>query len=230
MKAKAVKKDHPAEKIWKILEEVSEGRKATDRQVRETALAIKEMKRETKLKVKETDRMIKEMRQETARIIQETRDWVNKIEGQFGNQWGELVEALIEGSLLQLLNERGIKVDTLVPNYKAIFKKGKERVIKEFDLIAMNGKEMVVVETKSALNQKKTDQFLKAMAEFKEHCSDFHRGFKVYGGLAYLRCRDEGAVKHAAKKGLFVIKVSGKNASIMNSKRFKPKVFSASAN
>ena len=71
------------------------------------------------------------------------------------------------------------------------------------------------------------------MAQFKENCSEFLNGLaslKVYGGLAYLRCRDEGAVKHAAKKGLFVIKVSGKNASIMNSKRFKPKVFSASAN
>ena len=194
------------DEIWKILKEVSLSQKKTDRKMQET-----------NQKIQETDRLLKESKKETDRKIQENDRLIQTIEGRFGNQWGELIEALIEGSLISILNEKNIKVNRTVANYKGSFK-GKT---KEFDVIALNGNEIVVIETKSQLNQKKVDQFLKVMQVFKKYCPEY-KALKVYGGMACLKGR-ESSFLYAEKKGLFVIRVSGKNAILMNKEKFQPK-------
>ena len=193
------------EEIWKILKEVSLGQRELDRLIKKARLENDRRERETDRKIQENDRLIK------------------AIDGRFGNQWGELIEALIEGSLLQLLNERSIRVNRAIPNYKGEFK-GKK---KEFDLIAVNGGEIVVIETKSHLSQKKTDQFLDTMREFKEHCPEFG-ALRVYAGMACLKGKEE-VFSYAESRGLFVIRVSGRNAVLMNHKAFEPKAFNSPA-
>ena len=231
-----------SDEIWKILKEVSlsqketdrkmqetdrkmqetdrllrESKQETDRKMQETDRLLRESKQETDRKMQETDRLLRESKQETDRKIQENDRLIKTIEGRFGNQWGELIEALIEGSLIQILNEKGIKVNRVVANYKGSFKGRK----KEFDVLALNGNELVVIETKSQLNQKKVDEFLEIMGVFKEYCPEY-ASLKVYGGMACLKGK-ESVFLYAEKRGLFVIRVSGKNAVLMNQEKFKPK-------
>ena len=217
-----------AGEIWKILKEVSLGQKETDRKMKETDRKMKEtdrLLRESKQETdrllreskQETDRLLRESKQETDRKIQENDRLIKTIEGRFGNQWGELIEALIEGSLIQILNKKNIKVNRTIANYKGNFK-GKK---KEFDVIALNGNELVVIETKSQLSKKKVDEFLEVIQVFKKYCPEY-AALKVYGGMACLKGR-EAVFLYAEKRGLFVIRVSGKNAILMNQEEFKPK-------
>ena len=65
------------------------------------------MFQETDKKFKETDKLLTEKFQDTDKKL-------NKLEQLFTSQWGKLVESLVEGDVLKILNERGIEVkDTL---------------------------------------------------------------------------------------------------------------------
>ncbi len=244
------KKEHvpTPDEIWKILKEVSLSQKETDRRMQETDRLIQESKAETERQKKETDRLIRENKQEadrrkqetdrlireskaetdrliqeskaeTERQIEENRLFIKQIDSRWGNHWGDLVEALIEGNFLQLLNERGIKVTKATPNYKGL----RQNKLKEFDLVATNGQEMVVIETKSSLTRIKVDHFLQVMKHFKEYCSEFST-LTVYGGVACLKSTKE-TLDYAERKGLLVLRVSGQNAVLENKESFKPKVF-----
>ncbi len=240
------------DEIWKILKEVSLSQKETDRRMQETDRRmqenkaetdrlireskaetdrlIRESKAETERQKKETDRLIRESKAkndqliqaskaETERQIEENRLFIKQIDSRWGNHWGDLVEALIEGNFLQLLNERGIKVTKATPNYKGL----RQNQIKEFDLVATNGQEMVVIETKSSLTKVKVDHFLEVMRHFKEYCSEFST-LTVYGGVACLKSTKD-TLDYAEQKGLLVLRVSGQNAILENKESFKPKVF-----
>jgi len=76
------------------------------------------MFQETDKRFKETDKILTEKFQETDRLLtekfQETDKKLNKLEQLFTSQWGKLVESLVEGDVIKILNERGIEVtDTL---------------------------------------------------------------------------------------------------------------------
>ncbi len=166
------------------------------------------------------DRRMQASRKEADRQIRETWRQINKMDGKYGNLWGDLVEALIQGNLIEALKEEDLDVKKIIPNYTGHLN-GR---IKEYDLIALNGREAVVVEAKSTLSEKKADEFLKAMAQFKDYCPEFSH-LTVYAGIAGLRA-SEDVVKYAAKKGLFVILVKGKNAVLLKPpKGSKPRVF-----
>ncbi len=205
-------------------------REESDRRMRESDRVIGEMKRETERIIREMKQKTERQKQESARILsamkreseelwQKTERQINKLDGKFGNLWGDLVEALIQGNLIEALKSRGLDVKKTVPSYTGHLN-GR---IKEYDLIALNGKEIVVVEAKSALDQKKADKFLKAMAQFKKYCPEFSH-LTVYAGLACLRTSPE-VIKYVIDKGLFMILVKGENAVFLNPEGSKPRVF-----
>ena len=222
------------DEIWKILKEVSLSRKEADRRFQKNFQKSKEeadrRMKELRLQMKEADRRFQKsfqkskkeadrITQETKRIVRETALQIKQAESRWGNQWGILIEALIKGALVKLLNKWGLKVRKAGANYMGIY--GDKA--KEFDLIAADGTEIVVVETKSHLSKQKTDQFLKVMADFKKYCPEFS-SLTVYAGMACLRAKPE-TLSYAEGKGLFVIQVSGQNAVMLNKKTFRPKVF-----
>ena len=151
-----------------------------------------------------------EQRKETDRRIQ-------KMEGLFTSQWGKMVEALTDESLIGLMKEQGIKVTHTVTNVKGSYRDK----YREFDIIAVNGKEMVVVEVKTTLRVSDVKRFLDAIKDFKHLCREY-RSFKVYGGVAYIKAV-KGSTEFAREKGLFVIRSAGKSAVLKNPRGFKPK-------
>lgn len=84
----------------------------------------------------ETDRQFKE----TDRKIKETNDY-------FTFQWGRLVGSLVKGDLVKHLRAKGIQVES-VAGYREGSRNGENF---EFDLIAVNTAEIVIVEVKTTL-------------------------------------------------------------------------------
>ena len=135
-----------------------------------------------------------------------------------------MVESLVAGRLVRLLQERKIKVERHFERLTGPVK-GEDGVIrqKEFDLVADNGEEAVVVEVKTSLNIRKVDEFLEYLKDFKL-CMPSYKDKTIYAAVAYLACEPKTEA-YAESKGLFVIKATGDSASIVNKESFKPKAF-----
>ena len=182
----------PAE-VWAILREVSASQRETDR------------------RMQETDRYLKE----TDRQLRELKDL-------FNGQWGKLMEALVEGDLVELLSQRGIDVDHTVCNLKS--RNGAPRW--EIDIIAASGDAVVAVEVKTTLKVRQVADFIETLEVFPGEAPSVYRGRRTYGAVAYLKA-DEAADVYAERQGLYVIRATGSSASITNEKNFKPRTFGA---
>ena len=180
---------------------------------------IKALFAETDRKFQETDRKF----QETDRKFQETDRKLdkrfNELYGLFSSQWGRLVESLVEGDLVHILQERGIEVEQTARRVKGSHK-GKSY---EFDIIARNGTEVVAVEVKTTLKPKHIYEFLDKMDSFKTWVEEYAPN-TVYGAVAFLQA-DAGAEQMAENKGLFVIRATGDSAAIVNKADFVPREF-----
>ena len=196
------------EEIWGILREVSEGQKETDRQMKETDRIIKE-------NAEETDRRI----QETDSIMRENIKGIKDLKKLFEDQWGKLMEALVKGNLIKLLNERNIDIQGIAREHERKYN-GKEY---EFDIIAINGDAVVVVEVKTTLRLEDIGHFIRKLEVFKQVFPEYESK-DIYGAVAYLK-QNEGTAKNAEKKGLYVIRAVGSSAKIVNKKNFQAKKF-----
>jgi hypothetical protein len=68
---------------------------------------------ETEKRFKETDKMLSEKFRDTDKKL-------NKLEQLFTSQWGKLVESLVEGDLVNVLNKRGITVEKTIQRIKGV--------------------------------------------------------------------------------------------------------------
>ena len=211
------------EEIRTILREVSEHQKKlssqfedTDRQQKETARQMEETDR----RQKETARQIEETDQQMKQTDRRIDKRMKKLEGLFTGQWGKLMESLVEGDLVALLQARGIRVRSTYSRVRG--RRNGERY--EFDILAGNGEEMVVVEVKTTLKADDVRRFLEKLDRFTEY-EPVYRGKQVYGAVAYLRT-EQNSVLYAERQGLFVIRATGNSASIVNEADFRPRVFS----
>ena len=185
------------EEIWAILREI------TKKQERMAAEYEKEAK-------------------ERARERKEDKKRINKLDELFTTQWGKLIESLVEGDLHRLLNEWGIAIHDTAERRKGKLDKPLTEQY-EFDIIATNSEDVVVVEVKTTLRVKHVKEFLWELEQFTEWLPEY-RDRRVYGAVAYIKVVEE-AEKYAARQGLFVIRATGSSASIINSAGFKPKRF-----
>ncbi|MCZ0931652.1 MAG: hypothetical protein OXJ52_00645 [Oligoflexia bacterium] len=165
---------------------------------------------------KEVGRQMDKLSAETNEQMRRTDRKLDKPIGDTGNYWGPLGEDLVKGNLAQRLRERGIKVEGVMTNAKF-------RGI-EFDIIAVNKKETVVVEVQAILDPSDITKFKKNMERFKTLWPEF-KGKTVYGAMAFLLKANRQAESLAEKQGFFVISATG-DVIIKNEKDFKPKVFS----
>ena len=145
---------------------------------------------------------------------------MKKLEGLFTGQWGKLMESLVEGDLVALLQARGVKVEAIYPGGARGRRNGEHY---QFDILAGNGEEMVVVEVKTTLKVDDVKHFLAKLERFTVY-RPVYKGKQVFGAVAYLRAEQESDV-YAQRQGLFVIRATGSSASIINKADFTPRVF-----
>ena len=192
--------ERQAESVQRELERKQE---AERRRIEEEKQAAAEKKRQA-----EINALRKDMTRRT-----------NKLEEFFVGQWGKLVESLVEGKLVELFNERDIKVQRTIDRLKGSY--GGKNI--EIDLVAINGNEVIVVEVKTTLRVSDLDTFESKLKIFREWMPEF-ADKKVYGAVAFIDSHS-GSTERAAKRGLFIIKAVGDSAKIENSPNFRPRSF-----
>ena len=185
---------------------------------REEKRRLEAAKREEERRL-EAAKLEKERKAELDKITKEMRRRTNKLDELFTSQWGKLVEALVDGKVVEILNERQIKVEQTSQRCEGVYD-GKTQ---EIDILAINGEEIVAIEVKTTLRPEDVGAFedkLKVLKLWMRHYADK----KVYGAVAYIRA-DAGSAELAAKRGLFVIKAVGDSARLTNADGFKPRTF-----
>lgn len=159
------------------------------------------------------------MFQETNRQFKETDRKIRELDRLFTSQWGKLIESLVEGDLIKLLRERGMKVESILQRQKG--NRGGQNF--EFDLIAENSTEVVIVEVKTTLRPQDVDEFHEKLWKSKVFLPKY-KDMKIYGAVAFLTA-DGKSDRMAEKLGFFVIKATGSSSSIVNDPDFIPKAF-----
>jgi hypothetical protein len=177
------------------------------------------MFKETDKKFQETDKLLTEKFQETEKLFKETDKKIRKLDQLFTSQWGKLVESLVKGDLIKLLKRKGIGVERTQQRVEGNHK-GQNF---EYDIIAINGAEIVIVEVKTTLRPDDVDDFHKKIWKAKTYMPEFHDKI-VYGAMAFITA-DGSSDRMAEKQGFFVIRATGSSSSIINQEDFKPKAF-----
>ena len=229
-----------ANEIWNLIKEtnqqiktmsaeLSASQKETDKQIKTLSAELSASQKETDKQIKtlsaETDKQIKTLSAETDKQMKETHKGFTKARRLFETQWGKLVESLVEGKLLELLTARGIQVRQTSQRVEVCFTKKDGAIQKrEFDILAVNGSEVVAVEVKTTLTPDKVRYFLENLRDFKNYFPDY-KSKRIYGAVAYLRSEGKAHL-FSEREGLFVIRATGDSSSIINQKDFKPKAFS----
>jgi len=215
------------QQVWLMFQETDRQLKETDRQLKETDRILTEKFQETDRilteRFQETDRILTERFQETDRMLStkfsETDKKIRKLDQLFTSQWGKLVESLVEGDLVKLLNTKGIAVQRTVQRADGNYQ-GQNF---EFDIIAINGAEIVIVEVKTTLRPQDVTDFHKKLWKAKTYLPEYHDK-KIYGAVAFVTV-EGSSHRMAEKQGLFVIRATGSSSSIVNREDFKPQAF-----
>lgn len=167
---------------------------------------------------------LKESQKRTDLQIEKTMKSIERASGNFNNKWGQFLENLVSGDLVSLLQQRGIRVDKIKPRVKYLFPD--KNIGTEFDLIAVNGFEIVVIEIKTTLSDEKLKSFLEKLVKLRGWFPEY-ADKKVYGAVAYMKA-DGNSAKRAMEEGLFLIKAPGgstKVSTLVNPDGFSPKSF-----
>ena len=194
---------------------LSERFKETDTKFKETAERFRETDtkfKETAERFKETDRVLSEKFNATDKRVKQAFEL-------FESQWGKLMEALVEGDLVNLLRTHGIDVHKTSMRVKGEHKGHNY----EFDIIAHDSDELVIIEVKTTLRVKHVKGFVKQLQQVKTWMPEY-KDKKIYGAVAFLKSEEE-AEAYAQKQKLFAIKAVGDSAYILNPKGFQPKAF-----
>nr|VFJ44509.1 MAG: hypothetical protein BECKDK2373C_GA0170839_100848 [Candidatus Kentron sp. DK] len=157
--------------------------------------------------------------QETARQMRETDRRLKKAEELFTGQWGKLVESLVEGALVPLLREYKISVTRTIRRIKGCHQ-GQNY---EFDILVIDGEELVIVEVKTTLRPEDVTKFLGKMDRCKTWMPEY-ASLAIHGGVAFIQA-DAEADRMAEKQNLFVIRATGDSATIVNPKGFLPRTW-----
>jgi hypothetical protein len=207
------------EQVWLLFQETNrqfkESEKLLTEKFQETNRQFKESEKFLTEKFQETDRQFKE----TGKQFKETDKKIKELSELFTSHWGKLVESLVNGAVLRLLNEAGIKV--YYTTERATGCVGGENF--EFDILAHNGDQIVAIEVKTTLKPSDVKAWLKKLGKFKTYLPGYANK-QVMGGVAFLRA-DAGSETQALNAGLFVFKALNDSAVLLNPPGFVPREF-----
>ena len=197
-----------ADEVWKLLRELIQAQKETER-------LLQEQSQESDRRFQETDRRFRE----TERVMKEQNQRVDEQLGKLGNRLGEFVEWQVRPAAVRLFQERGIDVNELSADLSV--QKGDDGL--EIDLLVVNGSEAIAIEVKSKLTQADVDEHLERLDKFKKLLPRY-QSLKILGAVAAMVTPSEVA-RYAYRQGLFVIAQSEDNLVILNDQKFQPKAW-----
>ena len=154
-------------------------------------------------RIRENNAQIRKSREEFDRDIRKSREEFNKSMaevnrnlGGIGNTQGEIAEDLFRRNTKAALNDYGIPIDQVHHNLRATGGR-------EYDIVAVNANQAVVIEIKTKLKARDVEKFLQTqLPQFKSAFPEF-RDYAVYGGMGALVLSKEQELELCGL-GLFV--------------------------
>ncbi len=209
-----------SEDVWRLLGELAEAQKETERQFQETDRRFQETDRLLKAQSQETDRLLKAQSQESDRRLQETERLLKRqnqqLNEQLGNCLDEFAEWQVRPAVVRLLQEQGIDAYEFCHGSSAW--RGDEAI--DIDLLVANTTDAILVEVKSKLTQTDIDEHLQRLGKFKRLMPRYG-DVRAMGAVAAMVVPDEVA-RYAYRQGLFVLAQSGDSVVILNDAQFQP--------
>jgi len=146
---------------------------------------------------------------------------------EIGRQLGDL--GLVQGEVAEDLFFRNVRYlfkeerDLIFSDVKRNLKK---KGSGEYDIVAVNGDAVLVIEVKNKLQNRMVDNFVeKKLPKFKKIFPE-DRGRRLFGGMGALVVKD-AVGRYADKAGLYVLKQTTEGgAGLINRKNFRAKEFS----
>jgi hypothetical protein len=200
-----------ADDVWKLLAELVEAQKETERCFQETERRFQETER----RFQETERILKEQSLKTDRQI--TR--VSQEIGNLGGKWGRFVENMVAPACETLFLNRQIPVHQVSQRVR----KRLDGKTLEIDVLVTNENHVLVVEVKSSLSVDDVKELIKNLTEFRQFFPEYNHK-QLYGAVAGIEI-EEGADKYAYRQGLFVLAQRGENVAILNDTEFQLKTW-----
>ena len=198
-----IKFERMVEEIWELFKETDKKFKETDRKIDRISKDLEKRFKETDKKFKETDKNL------------------TRLERLFTGQWGRLMESLFEAGITKLFQERGIEVWNVAQRVRS----ERDGRGMEIDLLLSGERDVVVVEVKTTLKVEDVREFLEDIKSFTVFFPQY-KGSHLYGAVACLRVEEESD-RFSYRQGLFVLKVGKEGlCTIANDPSFKPKDFS----
>ena len=204
-----------ADDVWKLLAELAEAQKETERCFQETERRFQETERILKEQSLETERILKEQSLKTDRQI--TR--LSKEIGNLGGKWGRFVENMVAPACETLFLNRDIPVHQVSQRVR----KRLDGKTLEIDVLVTNENHVLVVEVKSSLSVDDVKELINNLTEFRQFFPEYNHK-QLYGAVAGIEI-EEGADKYAYRQGLFVLAQRGENVAILNDTDFQPKTW-----
>ena len=178
--------------------------------------------RESQKKTDEQQRKTDEQQRKTDEQLRRTDAKLERI----GTQLGDL--GLVQGEVAEDLfyrNVRGLFKEDRDMIFADIKRNLKKKGAGEYDIVAVNGDAVLVIEVKNKLQKRMVDRFVeKKLPKFMEIFSEY-RGRKLLGGMGALVVKDDVS-RYAEKAGLYVLtQTSEGGAALVNRKNFRAKEF-----
>ena len=153
---------------------------------------LKKSREEFDQRIRENNEQIRKSREEFNKSMAE----VNRNLGGIGNTQGEIAEDLFRRNTQAALNNYGIPIDQVHHNLRATGGR-------EYDIVAVNANQAVVIEIKTKLKARDVEKFLQTqLPQFKSAFPEF-RDYAVYGGMGALVISKEQELELCGL-GLFV--------------------------
>ncbi len=217
--------DRRAQEADRRAQEAAQRSKAIDQRFEATERLIREMAQENERRAQEARQRSKEIDQrfeDIAQQFKETGQQIKELKNLFTNQWGRLIEALVEPGIITLFQQRGINVKKRKPRAQGK-RKGKHM---EIDLILKNKAEKVavIVEVKTTLRSEDVAKFLNKFDAFLDYFPKYE-GYTIYGAVAGIQI-DKTVSIFAYRQGLFVLGLGNEGLiRMLNDENFKPTIF-----
>ncbi len=208
---KTIEKSVTPDDVWKILREVAEMSKETDRRFQETERRFQETER----RFQETDKRLEKMFQKTEKMI----DQVAKQIGDLGNRLGQFVQEMVRPALVRLFCQRGIEVHAVHSNIVV----QKNELSAEIDLLVVNSGVVIAVECKSNCSIDDVNDHLNRLEKLKALLPEY-QSRQLIGAIAAMVMPDSVA-RYAYKRGLYVLAQSGDAVLILNDDKFTPRMW-----
>ncbi|MBF0119233.1 MAG: hypothetical protein HQK79_10395 [Desulfobacterales bacterium] len=180
------------------------------KQIAKEILDLKESQKKTDEQLQKTDEQL----QKTIKKL----DNIGKQLGDLGLVQGEVAEDLFYRNVKSLFKEEKI-------TFKSVERNLKKKGVAEYDIVAIDGDKVLVIEVKNKLNKNMVDNFINKKIPIFKDIFPKYSNYRILGGMGALVIRDEIG-RYAEKAGLYVLtQTSDGGAALLNKKNFKAKIF-----